>query len=376
MAVKRVTILRAKTIDLFNHKGLTDLQRKNSEANLTEIGDGSLVLDSYPRRIVLELTNACNLKCIMCGRDESTFSTRFLDLTYLEKIIPLLTFAEEVTLFGWGEPTIHPKFRDILEFLNGYPVCKYFVTNGTTLHKIKEYLFDFKVNIMAVSLDGATAATNNGIRVNSNFEQIVSSLKDIVRKRKERGVDYPYINFVFTLMKRNLHELPDMVKLAHDIGIEEVKAVYLTTFGENLKEEILWNNVKEVRRVFSVTEGRGRDLGIKLKLPYIQGEDIAGDKFHKDCYVGWRDIFIGSDGYVRPCQSISRKMFHISKYDNLKDAWNSGEFVQFRSAVNDAALMWEECRRCYQSSHANWNRESSFLQIGHEFAPEWEEKRL
>ena len=199
-----MVILRAKTVDLFKHKNLTRVQQENSEKNLTEIRNANFRLDSYPRRLVLELTNACNLKCIMCGRDEENFIYNFLDLQYIYKLEHILDYVEEVTLFGWGRPTIHPKFKDILEFLNKYPVKKYFVTNGTTLAKIKEYLFDYKVDIMAVSLDGATAKTNNMIRKNSNFNQIVSDLKSIVLQKKQRKINYPYVNFVYTIMKKKL----------------------------------------------------------------------------------------------------------------------------------------------------------------------------
>jgi radical SAM protein with 4Fe4S-binding SPASM domain len=367
-------ILRAKTKDLFRYNDYTEKQRKNSALNLREIEDGRIELVSYPRRLVLEITNACNLKCIMCGRDKSAFQNIFLDLSYLYALDDVLKHAEEVTLFGWGEPTIHHQFKDMLQFLDAYPVHKYFVTNGTTLRKIADDLFNFKVDIMAVSLDGSTAETNNEIRIKSDFNKVVSDLEAIVHQRRMKNVRYPYINFVVTLMKRNLHELPDMVNLAHAIGIEEVKAVYFTTFTERLKDEVLWNNAEEVKEIFTETVNRGRELGIKIKLPYIQGEDIAGSKFHKDCFVGWRDFFIGSDGNVRPCQSISRNMFHISKYQTFREAWNSEEMAHFRSNINNQKKMWEECRRCYQSSHANWNRKASFLQIGEKFAPQWERR--
>jgi radical SAM protein with 4Fe4S-binding SPASM domain len=367
-----MNVLKAKTITLFPHSGLTELQKKNSEINLKEIQNGNIKLDSFSRRLVLELTNACNLDCIMCGRDESDFPGKFFDIQYMEKLEPILKYIEEVTLFGWGEPTIHPKFRDILEFFNKYPVRKYFVTNGTTLHKMKEYLFDYRVDIMAVSLDGATAKTNNAIRRKSNFDHIVSELRTIVQHKRKEGTSYPYINFVVTLMRSNLAELPDMVDLAYSIGIEEVKAVYMTSFSEDLKDEVLWGRSEEVKSVFSETIERGNRLRINVKLPDIQDEDVAGDKFHKDCFVGWRDFFIGADGYVRPCQSISRKMFHILKYDSFQEAWNSEEMVNFRSVVNDPVEMWDGCKHCYQSSHANFNRKSSFLQIGQEFAPSWE----
>ena len=370
-----MNVLKSKTVTLFPHSGLTELQKKNSETNLKEIQSRNVKLDSFPRRLVLELTNACNLNCIMCGRDESDFVGNLLKIQYLEKLEPILKYVEEVTLFGWGEPTIHPKFRDILEFLNQYPVRKYFVTNGTTLHRIKEYLFDYNVDIMAVSLDGATAKTNNAIRRKSSFDQIVSGLRAIVQHKRGVKTNYPYINFVYTLMRSNLCELPGMVDLAHDLGIEEVKAVYMTSFSESLKDEVLWNRAGEVKSAFAETIERGDKLGIKVKLPYIQGEDVAGDKFHKDCFVGWRDFFVGADGVIRPCQSISRKLLHISRYDSFQEAWNSEEMVNFRSVVNDHDEMWEGCKHCYQSSHTNCNRRSSFLQIGQEFAPSWEVER-
>ncbi|MBI5212499.1 MAG: radical SAM protein [Nitrospirae bacterium] len=368
-------ILRAKTKELFLYDGYTEKQKQNKALNLKEIEEKRVKLGSYPRRLVLELTNACNLKCIMCGRNESVFNNRFLDMSYLyNNIADVLEYVEEVTLFGWGEPTIHPEFGKIVEFLDKYPVHKYFLTNGSTLRKISDYLFDFKVDIMAISLDGATAETNNRIRLGSDFDRIVADLKDIVQQRRVRNVSYPYVNFALTLMKQNLHELPDMVNLAHEIGIEEVKAVYLTTFSEKLEEEVLWNKADEVKEVFAEAVEWGRARGIKVKLPHIQGEDIAGTKFHKDCFVGWRDFFIGSDGNIRPCQSISRNMFHISKYRTLMEAWNSEEMMHFRSVVNEQKKMWDECKRCYQSSHANWNRKTSFLQIDEEFAPQWERR--
>lgn len=370
-----MSVLRAKTIDLFKHGSLTDTQKKNSALNLEEIKQGAAILKSYPRRLVLELTNSCNLDCIMCGRSNERFTPTFFDLKLLDGLKDVLTHAEEVTLFGWGEPTIHPRFRDILEYLDDYPVKKYFVTNGTTLDRIRPFLFDCHVDIMAVSVDGAKAATNNRIRLKSDLDAIVAGLKAVVKERSGRKLAYPYVNFVTTLMKSNINELPDMVNLAREVGIEEVKAVYLTSFGDELSGEVLLDMAAEVEEVFAETERRGKELGIKVKLPYIQGKDVAGDKLHKDCFTAWRDFFIASDGYIRPCQSTPAKLFHISKYKDFFEAWNSRELRELRAAVNNPEKMHAECKRCYQSSHANWNKKSSFLQLHDEFAPTWEKMK-
>ena len=364
-------LLRAKTTGLLQVREITELQQKNTKLNQQEMAEGKTILKSKPQRLVLELTNACNLRCIMCGRDEANFNLTKFDINILKNLSPILNEVEEVTLFGWGEPTLHPEFEEILKFLDNYPVKKYFVTNGMRLDKIKEALFKYHVDIMAISLDGAKPETNNSIRVNSDFNFIVEQLKDIVRIKKEKNLNYPYMNFVMTLFERNIEELPDLVKLAAEIGLNEVKGVYLTVFTENLLKESLYNKKEKVKEVFNKTEKLGEELGIKIKLPYFQDEDIAGDKYHKDCFVVWRDFFVGSDGYVRPCQSIADKFFKYDFDADFEKMWNSEEYQKFRASVN-SENMCENCKRCYQSSHANWNNKSAFIQTGVEYAPTWE----
>jgi len=365
---------RARRKDLFQYAGLTRMQKENNALNLEEMDKASLQLESYPSRLVLELTNACNLRCIMCGRDDEEFAQTFFDLNSLKQIDYILDKITEVTVFGWGEPTMHPQFHQILEYLDQFPLKKYFVTNGMLLDKFIDDIFNFNVDIIAISLDGACPETNDRIRVNGDFSKVVANIKSIVERRKELNVKYPYMNFVTTLMKDNIKELPQMVRLAHDIGIEEVKAVYLSAFNEAMSKKVLFDEADRVRRIFAETIAEGEKYDIIIKLPYVQGEDIALDAYHKPCYVGWRDFFVRSDGYARPCQSTCMNLFRFDKYKNFKEMWNSAEYQDFRKCVNDSEHMPSECKACYQSSHANWNRKSSFLQIetGVHFAPKWE----
>lgn len=365
-------ILRAKTKTLFSGKELTAEQKANTELNIKELEAGETKLKSYPRRLVLELTNACNLNCIMCGRNAADFKPTVFDMDIFRSFEPIMDKIEEVTLMGWGEPTIHPHFNEMLEIINKHSARKYFCSNGMNLKKIKDAIFDYNVDVFAVSLDGATDETNGRIRRGSKIEQITEDLKDIVRIKKERGLKYPWINFVFCAMRSNLKELPDLVRLAAEIGVEEVKVVYLTVFGDDLMNESLWGHEDDVRATFNEAVNVGEELGIVLKLPHIVGEDEAGDKLHKDCYVSWRDFFLGSDGFVRPCMSTPIQFFQYDKTKDFKETWNSMQYQKYRISVNDRSAMDNPCRRCYQSSHCNWNLKESFIQVGEEFAPQWE----
>ena len=365
-------IIRAKRKLLFQGKELTERQQANTELNLAEIDKKEIVLKSYPRRLVFELTNLCNLNCIMCGRNATTFKPTIFNMDWFRWFEPMLDTVDEVTLMGWGEPSMHPQFTEMLEIIDRHSARKYFCSNGMNLGKITDAIFDYHVDVFAVSLDGATDETNSRIRRGSDINVITENLKNIVKIKKERNLTYPWINFVFCAMKSNIHELPDLVKLAAEIGIEEVKVVFLTAFDNILAKEVLWNEQDLVRKVFGEAETLANELGIVLKLPHIQGEDEAGDALHKDCFVSWRDFFLGSDGYIRPCMSTPIQFEKFDMNKSFEEMWNSEKYQNYRRIVNDAEKMDSPCKRCYQSSHCNWNRKTSFLQVNENFAPDWD----
>lgn len=366
-----MSIIKAKRLDLKQTGPLTETRKENSELNESEALSGAVDVKSYPRRLVLEMTNACNINCKMCGRNAADFRATVFKKDWLSIFEPIADKIEEVTLLGWGEPTLHPEFSEFLKWAKDRGLRIYFCTNGTKLKDLEDDIFKYKVDLINVSLDGADAQTNNAIRCGADFDEVIKSVKDIVKRRDEEGLSYPYITFVITLMESNFRSLPDYVRLAKEVGIEEIKGVYLTVFDDNMADESLNGKSEEIRKVFKETEKLGEELNIAVKLPDIQGEDIGGDAPHKDCYVGWRDFFLGSDGYVRSCMSTAEKLFHIDKYPTFDEMWNSPEYKDFRETVN-SQNMCAACGRCYQSAAANWNKEYAFDQRGLEFAPEWE----
>jgi len=369
--MKKSELLRAKTLDLRVTKELTPLRQQNSEKNRGEALAGAAVLESCPRRLVLELTNACNLNCKMCGRNAADFRATWFQMEWLKLFEPVADRIEEVTLMGWGEPTVHPHFADFLTWAHDLGLRKYFCTNGMRLDKLFDDLFRTEADIIAISLDGAQAKTNDAIRRGGDFNKIVHTLSEITAYKANHNLSFPYMNFVFTAMDENLSELPDLVRLAGNIGLDEVKAVYLTAFDEASAPLTLYDKMERTREVFQKAIEAGQELGVSLKLPHLVGEDPAGEALHKTCYTAWRDFFLGSDGYVRPCMSTAEKLFPIERYDDFMAMWNAPELQAHRRTVNSPEMV-RSCRNCYQSSYANWNKRDSFLQIGKHFSPEWE----
>lgn len=364
-------ILRAKTLDLRQTKELSAKQKENSILNEQEALSQTTILKSFPRRFVLELTNACNLNCIMCGRNAANFKPVIFDIKMLDKLQPVAEHVEEVTLMGWGEPTLHPQFADFLKWAKQNNLRKYFCSNGMMLGDIFNEIIENETDIIAVSMDGASEEINNSIRTGADFHKILKNIEQITTYKAKNSLLFPYMNFVITVSKTNLKELPELIRLAKNVGLDEVKVVYLTAFDDDLAEVILYQEKELVQSVFQEAMIVAKELGIFLKLPHLQGEDPAGNLDHKDCYTAYRDFFLGSDGYVRPCMSSAVKFLSFHDYQNFDEMWNHANYQAHRKAVNKKDTVYQPCQYCYQSSFANWNKESSFLQNGKVFSPEW-----
>ena len=364
-------IIRAKTDSLFKRAPVSEEREKNTALNLQEQQSGVTKLGSKPQRLVLELTNACNINCPMCGRNAADFRLSAMKYEWFEKLIPTFPYTEEVTLMGWGEPTMHPRFVDMLRECHKAGIRKYFCTNGMRLDELFDVIFETQVEVFAVSLDGVDAATNQIYRTGLDFDRVINSLKSIVKHKKENNLSYPHINFVMTIRKSNIEQLADMVDLAAEVGLEEVKAVILTVFNEEQAADNLWNEKELVSSCFEQAEKRAAEKGILLKLPYKQDEDPAGEMLHKPCFAPWRDFFLRSDGYTTLCMHTPVKLFHIDEYDDFDSMWNSEKYVDQRQRVNDEQQMDNPCKRCYHSTFTNWNKPYAYNQLGNQFSPDW-----
>ena len=361
-----------KTLFSFG-KRLTDAQSQNSVLNRLEMDEKKIVLSSCFRHLVLELTNSCNMNCVMCGRNFAEFKPYYLPLEIVEYFRPFFNIIEEVTLMGWGEPTIHPCFTTILEILDQYDVRKYFLTNGKLLNDLKKAIFDFHVDILRVSVNGATPETNDTARKGSSLKEITEVLSEIAAIKKERGFPFPYLGFVMCLQRSNLQEFPALIDLAAKIGLNNCKGVFLTAFDDELADEVLYYCADEVRSVFDIAQRKAAAAGINLDLPHIPGSDPAGTKNHTDCTVCWRDLFVGADTYLRPCMSYNGHLFKLDTSKDFFEIWNAPEYQHLRACVNDEGKMPHCCSRCFQSSFTNWNLKRSFLpDKGEKIAPEWE----
>jgi organic radical activating enzyme len=105
------------------------------------------------RILELNISNICNLKCPFCPQSFGfNPSTKFMDIEVIKKVSEQLNnvlndkFKGFVCLAGFGEPTLHPQFMDILKLLKDFKVQ--LVTNGSYNSDLWEYISNNYPNVL------------------------------------------------------------------------------------------------------------------------------------------------------------------------------------------------------------------------------------
>jgi sulfatase maturation enzyme AslB (radical SAM superfamily) len=198
--------------------------------------------NGFPTSIEVQLSNQCNLDCIMCVvRNDYTSN---MDIpafkNYIREIIPYLKNAS----FSGGEPFLIKEYFDIWEdFYRLNKDCRISVnTNATILdEKVKNILGKLKFNI-SVSVDGFSKETFEGIRKKASRDMVYENLhffKDYTQQNNT------FFNVKICALKQNIHEFPDLFNYFNqqDISIILNEVVYPLNTA-------LWNNKPdELKRI-------------------------------------------------------------------------------------------------------------------------------
>ena len=193
-----------------------------------------------PTYVQIEPVGQCNLRCKMCpiqfredGPPYGPFAAMEFDkFTAILDGFPALS---ELHLQGLNEPMMHPRFFDMVSYAARKGIRVTTNSNGS-LHNERrsERCVTSGLDTLHISIDGTTAETYEAIRVGARFDRLLANLETFVETRARLGSERPYLWPVLVIMRRNLHELPDLMRLAHRYTVRNVFVQHLChDFGES-----------------------------------------------------------------------------------------------------------------------------------------------
>ena len=168
------------------------------------------------KRILIELTDNCNLNCAMCCNRSLPHgvSKGFMDFSLYSRILNEVDLdkAWSIELFWLGESLLHPEFNNILEYT--YSKVKdtsshvNIHTNASLLDFKKARLilkFKDKFPWITFSVDAINQETYSKIR-GGNLSAVYKNIENFILLKKKLGLKFPNINLQFIVMDENASE--------------------------------------------------------------------------------------------------------------------------------------------------------------------------
>ena len=257
----------------------------NAKMAMDEYRAGTISVTSTPRMLTLETTSRCNLRCVMCPHVINAVNRpKHLEEEMVNKLSRFILQADSIQLHGIGEPTSSPTFWKMLDLLPSAGLCESSINTNLTLldDERLEKLLNSNLKIINVSLDAAQADTYQKIR-GFSFEKVLANLEKLLRARKERGKHFPLVYLNMTLMRFNIEELPDFIRLGAKLGVEMIVLWHLNRWSDSemaryvverenwtfdYQKEGLWNFPALSNRYLREAESLAKELGVNLHLDH------------------------------------------------------------------------------------------------------------
>ncbi|MDA3819786.1 MAG: radical SAM protein [Candidatus Delongbacteria bacterium] len=183
---------------------------------------------AYPKIMEFELSNRCNLECIMCDGNLSSairkkrekkpplpdhYNQNFVE--ELKAFIPHLQMAE----FTGGDPFLIPMYYDIWELINNInPGCQVLITtNANTMSNSIETMLQTYNNLhFNISIDSLNKEHYEQIRRGANFAEVIRNTKRFISYCHQHNTS---CNLLVCPLTINSRDFQDLIEFANKHNI-------------------------------------------------------------------------------------------------------------------------------------------------------------
>jgi radical SAM protein with 4Fe4S-binding SPASM domain len=304
---------------------------------------GKAFVNAKPTSLEIEPTTSCNLRCPQCpsGLREFTRNTGMLDLPLYKKIIDE-THEELVwlILYFQGEPFLNKQF---LEFVKYAAQKNIYTATSSNAHYFTDEMAKATVESgldrLIISIDGTTQDTYGKYRIGGKVDKVIEGTEKLLYWKKKLNRKTPHIIWQFIVFKHNEHQLPEIKKLAKQVGVDELGIKTAQIYDYQTSDNFIPEN---------------KDLSRYEKLP--DGSYQIKNKLLNQCWRMWRGSVITWDGLVVPCcfdKDATHRFGDVSS-QTFSEVWHSDKYNNFRNAILKSRKEIDICTNCTEGTKV-WN---------------------
>lgn len=305
---------------------------------------------TFPRKVQIEATSKCNLRCTCCSRSREADGGQHLGPDTLREMLDRLPrVPASVVLSGIGEPLVNPRFFEMVDILAERRIGCQFYTNGTllTTQRCEEIIARPNIFKVEISCDGVCKETFEQLRPGANFDRWTRAVREFTARAREARKHRRRLRVgALTVLNRDtLGEMEGIFRLAADLGFDHITVLDTVPIDDvaaslRLSEE----EYAAVRPKEFSALGRAVGIGVFFELRRKQLPPQARLR----CLQPWEYVFIRAGGEVAPCCALfgSDKAAVVGNLleNDFAEIWHGERFREFRrtSALGTNPL----CRNC------------------------------
>jgi len=318
------------------------------------------IANHEPVCLYLETTNRCNLLCVTCPRTyEQLEPEADMPWEMFTSLIDQYPKIARVVLHGIGEPMLVKDIAQRVAYLKARNIYTLFNTNGTLLNAANgRALIEAGLDELRVSLDAAESEVYQMVRGKDFFAKIVENVRNFTRLQRELNAPKPRVSLWLTGLRETVDQLPNFVRLAHDVGVTEVYLQRLVFFdsaeaNENSlarAESALFEHTTATEEaLIREAEAVAAELGVMFSASGAvdPGESIRMSRTDNPwslCRRPWSLMYITANGRVLPCCIAPFSMKGYGSFtlgdatqETLREIWNGAEYQRFREGLLTSA---------------------------------------
>jgi len=310
------------------------------------------IAEQEPVCLYLETTNRCNLLCETCPRTfEDLEPPADMSWQLFTHIVDQFPRIARVVLHGVGEPMMVKTLPRMVRYLKDRGTYVLFNTNGTLLTERKgRELIAAGLDELRVSLDAAEPRAFLAVRGKDMFARIVRNVRHFTALQRAEGIERPLVSLWLTGLKETIGQLPDFVRLAHEIGVAEIHLQRLVFMPEGrglardrsaLFERLEGDEAMRLEEAAALAEALGVHFNASgATEPGTSLKRAAEDQPWSLCRRPWSLMYFTAHGRAIPCCVAP---FSMRGYDgftlgdatqqSLRKIWNGPRYQEFRRAL-------------------------------------------
>jgi|GEM_PF-2425597 len=261
-----------------------------------------------PKKLSLEITEKCNLRCIMCNRNlGADHKERVMSFFDFKKILTIIPSVKHIDIMGFGEPFLNPDLFKMLEYGASNGVSFSITTNAQLLNEPIIKKLTNNIKSLWFSIDSLNSKKYESIRVGGNLGRLLRNIRLVHKLR-------PDIELVIQtiLLKSNANELKKFVDLADELNAE-LRFIHPLTSDPKIDLMHMHNNqglYKYVNEAVEYANSKGVRLSSRPENPTMSIK-------HNICFEPWKEPYIMINGDILACCFMHRAMNSRVLYSEL-----------------------------------------------------------